>query len=252
MPEPIILYDIPFSVKGTSLSGNTLKTRLTLNYKGIPFKTVWLNYLQIEPTLKELSVGPTTTWPDGSPMYTLPAIYDPSTGKGLAESSAIARYLDETYPDTPRIIPEGTEAFHEALEAALFPTIFISLGSLLMPLVPQFATTTEDAEYYKAAREKQLGVPLDALSPLGSAVREQQWTASEAGLGKVAAWLDVGGREGQFFMGERVSYADIVLAALFIAIKRSVGEESEEWKRFTGWHGGRWVKLVDALEKYAV
>lgn len=117
-----------------------------------------------------------------------------------------------------------------------------------MPLVPQVATTTEDAEYYKNAREKQLGVPLDALSPLGSAVREQQWTALEAGLGKVAAWLDVGGRERQFFMGERVSHADFVLTALFIAVKRLVGEESQEWKRFMGWHESRWVELVDALE----
>lgn len=60
--------------------------------------------------------------------------------------------------------------------------------------------------------------------------------------------MDVVGRERQFFMGERVPHADFVLTALFDAVKRLVGEESQEWKRFTGWHGGRWVELVDALE----
>lgn len=43
-------------------------------------------------------------------MYTLPAIYDPSTGTGVADSFEIARYLDKQYPTTPTVIPAGTEA----------------------------------------------------------------------------------------------------------------------------------------------
>ena len=93
--------------------------RLTLNYKGLPFKTVWVEYPDIARVSKEVGFKPSGTWPDGSPMYTLLAIFDPNTSTALADSDAITRYLDATYPDTPRVIPEGTEAFHAATAAAL-------------------------------------------------------------------------------------------------------------------------------------
>jgi hypothetical protein len=55
--------------------------RYSLNYKGIPYKTVWLEYEEIEPFSKRLGALPTSNKPDGRPHYTLPMIHDPATGR---------------------------------------------------------------------------------------------------------------------------------------------------------------------------
>ena len=50
-PE-IILYDLA-SVKGICFSSSVWRTRFMLNYKQIPYKTIFLEFPDIEPTLKE-------------------------------------------------------------------------------------------------------------------------------------------------------------------------------------------------------
>jgi len=35
-------------------------------------------------------------------------------------------------------------------------------------------------------------------------------------------------------------------------VKRVLGPDSAEWKEFATWDGGRWAKLLEALEKYEV
>ncbi|KAI0720040.1 hypothetical protein C8T65DRAFT_634658 [Cerioporus squamosus] len=250
MPDPIVLYDIPANVPGTAFSGNTLKTRFCLNYKGLPFKTVWVEYPDIARTCKELGVGPTGTWPDGSPMYTLPAIHDPSTGTSVTNSTAIARYLDETYPDTPRVIPEGTEALHEAFEVALASTIAPQIFYILFPAV-YGRVHVVSKPHFKTARESLLGGKLEEWSPLGSEAREQQWVKLEAGLGRVERWMTADGKERRFFMGDKPSFADFVFGARLLGLKRAIGEEGAEWKRVEQWHGGRWARLLESIEAYA-
>ncbi|THU85865.1 hypothetical protein K435DRAFT_684748 [Dendrothele bispora CBS 962.96] len=49
-----------------------------------------------------------------TPLYTLPAIYDPSTKTGLTESFAIAKYLDEKYPEKLILVPKGTKVLRKA------------------------------------------------------------------------------------------------------------------------------------------
>jgi hypothetical protein len=51
--------------------------RYALNFKGIPHKTVFLEYLEIEPLCKKIGAKPTG---ESSTQYTLPVIYDPATG----------------------------------------------------------------------------------------------------------------------------------------------------------------------------
>jgi hypothetical protein len=55
--------------------------RYSLNYKGIQYDTVWLEYPEIEGFSKQVGVSPTKYKPDGRPTYTLPMIHDPTTGK---------------------------------------------------------------------------------------------------------------------------------------------------------------------------
>jgi len=90
----------------------------TLNLKGIPYKTEWVEYPDIEPICKKLGIAPTYKNADGSDRYTIPAIHDPSTGVYISDSVLIAEYLDKTYPYTPQVFPHHTHALHAAFTAA--------------------------------------------------------------------------------------------------------------------------------------
>lgn len=55
-PE-IVLYDLA-CVKDVCFSPAVWRIRLMLNYKAIPYKTIFLEFPDIEPTLKDLLVLP--------------------------------------------------------------------------------------------------------------------------------------------------------------------------------------------------
>ncbi|PIL31349.1 hypothetical protein GSI_06047 [Ganoderma sinense ZZ0214-1] len=250
--EPIVFYDLPSKVKGTSWSGNTLKIKFTLEYKRLPYKTVFVEFPDIARVSREIGASPTGTWPDGSPKYTVPAIYDPSTKTAVADSMVIARYLDATYPDTPRAIPEGTEAFHETTMVAIRTVIGPHSGPLVMTLVPPLLSPDSGA-YYSARVESMLGESLmKELSVVGSAAREERWMTLESAMGKLAQWIEVDGKKRKFFMGDMPCFADFIVGAGLVAMKRVLGEDGKEWRRVAQWHGGRWARLVAALEELFV
>ena len=87
---------------------------MSLNYKGLLVKTIWVEYPDIESLYHKLNLEATSKSPDGGPLYTLPVIYDPSTGSTVSDSAAIAKYLDKTYPNTPVLFHKGTDAFQTA------------------------------------------------------------------------------------------------------------------------------------------
>jgi hypothetical protein len=53
MSSQTILYDLP-SKQGTAWSLNPWKTRLILNFKGIDYKTEWVEFPDVEPKMKSL------------------------------------------------------------------------------------------------------------------------------------------------------------------------------------------------------
>ena len=167
----------------------------------------------------------------------------------MAESTAIARYLDTTYPDTPRAIPEGTEAFHQVLQVALRTAIDTRpFGYLVRPLVPPLLSPDSAAHYEVLNKNFIDDALLEELSVLGSPAREEQLAAVENELGKVAKWMEVDGKERRFFMGDTPSYADFMIGSPLENMKKVLGDESEEWRRIEGWHGGRWGRLLESLE----
>jgi hypothetical protein len=127
MSQPIVFYDIPngLSIDQRSWTPNLLrgrcestnrhaqmmligvKQRLALNYKRIPYKTVWVGLADVQTASKKIGSTPTTTYADGTPRYTLPTIYDPNTDRVVTDSVAIAQYLDKQYPEHP-LFPNGT------------------------------------------------------------------------------------------------------------------------------------------------
>lgn len=183
---------------------------------------------------------------DGSPKYTLPAIHDPSTGVYLADSFAIAEYLEKTYPDTPRLFPGNSAGLQATIDGAFMST---ALGAAWRFILPATCATLHprSAAFFRRAREIDFGMPLDDVLPTGDEAATE-WTKFQDDLGKVDAWYAKSG--GPFLMGSAASWADFAVAGSLVWMRTVWGEESTEWEDVASWHGGRWKTLFENLKQY--
>jgi glutathione S-transferase len=214
-----------------------------LNYKGIPHRTEWIEYPDIEPHSKSLGLKPTGKKPDGTPFYTLPAIHDPSTGTYLSDSFLIAEYLEETYPTTPRIFPHGTRSLQHAFQFAFGERLAAVRPFILPSVLPKLGTQRSE-EYFRRTKELALGRPL--VVPEG-AERAEQWAKFRDSMSKVDECLAKADTKGPFVMGDTISWADFFISGFLMFWKRVWGEDSEEWKDIASWNEGRWKNLLNAL-----
>lgn len=244
----ITLYDIWSTAPGRSISPNTFKARVALTFKGLTFKTEWLQLPDIEPRLKEIGAEPTSTGKDGSPPYTVPVIHDHSTGRIVSDSMRIARYLDETYPDRPALFPHGVYAPIEMFDAYFFPTAILP-GIELIIYGTMERTSPRCAEHMRRTRDKAFMARVAELAP-PNPKRGPLLAAAKDGFSKVARILSANGGESPFFYGNTLSYADIIVVAYLLWIRASLGVESHECKEIEEWDNGRWVKLLSSTEKY--
>ncbi|TFK39658.1 hypothetical protein BDQ12DRAFT_63644 [Crucibulum laeve] len=242
----ITFYDFASSVPGVTMSINTWKTRYSLNYKQIPYKTEWIEVSDIERVCKKAGIPPSSKKADGSDFYTLPAIYDASTNTGVSDSLVIAAYLDKTYPDKPTLLPAGTEALH----AAFVDAFMSKMGSSWRYFTPNILKlmTPSSAESFISARSAALGKPfLDTL--LVGAEREAEWKNIEACLTTVDGWYQKNGG-GLFIMGDTPSFSDFVVGGL-LGLGKAISSDMPEWSFVLEWNDGRWRKLGEALDKYS-
>ncbi|PPR04359.1 hypothetical protein CVT24_013193, partial [Panaeolus cyanescens] len=246
----IIFYDIPSKLPGKAWSPNTWKTRYTLNFKGLEYKTEWIEYPDIEAHCKALEIpaDPFEKKADGSPQYTLPAIWDTKTGVKVSDSRSILEYLEKTYPDAPSLFPSNTAGLQIAFEKAFKP----HLGALwfrILPLMPKNLNPPSE-EYFYRTRSAAFGAPLDSLLPTGVEA-EQGWAKLKAGLDVIDGWYKTTDAVGPFLMGDQVGWSDVMLTGYLKWLKIVWGDESEQWRDMATWHDGRWAGLVDNMEKYA-
>ncbi|KAJ6509005.1 hypothetical protein C8R45DRAFT_815595 [Mycena sanguinolenta] len=246
--DPIVLYDIPSKAPGCAWSPNTWKIRYALNYKGLTYTTEWVEYPDIADFCKKIGAEPSATRKDGTPYYSLPVIQDPKTGAIISDSTRIAEYLDSTYPDTPKLIPAGTNVLQKtfciAYDDATRPLLQFIIPSVAKVLRPR------SEEYFVRTREASFGKKLTEVYPSGEE-HTAAWREVEAGFGKVDHWLNESMNAGKpYIMGDVVSFADFMLAGEMQWFMKGFGQESDLWKDMLKWHGGRWAKLVDNFKKY--
>ncbi|CAE6485262.1 unnamed protein product [Rhizoctonia solani] len=248
--NPIIFYDI-LSLKG-SWSPYTYRTRLTLNYKGLPYRVVYLSYPDIEPTLSAQGMAPVSKT---FPRYTLPVIADPPedpNGKPtfIADSFNIAEYLDAKYPAPkyPLAIPPGTRALQKIAVESFNSEVGPALIPIALPLIGVPGLLDEPGrEYFVRTRTTWFGDLSKLLdtSPEKWAIVQEKW-------GKFSKAIDIGDSPsgaGPFVMGKQVSFADFAIGG-FIHWLRKIDEEGlSRWKPISEWEGGRWTRYWDEIEK---
>ncbi|KAL5501676.1 hypothetical protein ACEPAH_8936 [Sanghuangporus vaninii] len=239
----LIFYDIRTLVPGLSTSDNTWRVRLVLNYKNLPYETVWAEGPDIAATCVAAGIPPLETRADGSPRYTFPALVDltnSETPVRLTDSRKIINYLETTYPsnDSQRaLFPPGSCGF-QALADSYFDRIIHPLAS---PLVI-FQMMQKQPERVRPTFEKYAppGKTL-AEANLKGMEREEAWSKLRKEFDKLGAWA-----EGDFFFsGDNLGYFDIHVLAGLTSMRLSIGDEEFE-KELGPSAGGRWVKLVKA------
>ncbi|CAE6514418.1 unnamed protein product [Rhizoctonia solani] len=236
--NPIVFYDIS-DAQGGSWSPNTYKSRLTLNYKGIPYRVKYLPLCDVQPTLKELGVPP--AFPN-FPHYTLPMIADPSeepNGKPtyVSDSFKIALYLDDKYPSPqyPLIIPPGARAIQEMWFTTYYPPLSALVVKLFYHLSPRIIDE-RSAEYWYSSRG-------DKAKPPSEEEATQKWGELHEkfeALGKSLSLNDSTSEAGPFIMGKRASFIDFTIGGFFYFIQRVDGKESKKLKEMLEWQDGRW------------
>ncbi|KAJ3543659.1 hypothetical protein NM208_g3462 [Fusarium decemcellulare] len=227
MTNEITLYDIPDKNASHSCwSLHVWKTRLALNAKGIDYKTHWLEYPEIEPTLKSFGLAPQ----EGQfKPYTVPAIYFPGDDGGyFMNSRVIIVELERRFP-TPEWPSLHLEDPAVDRSYELIKGIAEFIWPLVVPNVPKNILSEKSLDYFYSTRKEEIGMTLDEY---GATVdREEAWEKSKPAFDKVVTALKEKG--GPFFLGETVSYADFIVAGFLQFVRRAIGED--EFKRVEAW-----------------
>ncbi|KAI0315816.1 hypothetical protein OF83DRAFT_1130174 [Amylostereum chailletii] len=249
MPQDtfITLYDIPTTIqKGKTWSPFTWKTRYALNIKGIPYRTEWVDFPDVQSKMREIGAAPTGTRHD-EPLWTVPTIYDPATNTTVSDSDAIAHYLDAQYPSTPALFPPGTAAMQKALVefvvarltyGPMFPLCILDIHACFTPQVQG---------WFRPRTEKIVGMSLEEFYEQDGKRKEMVRELLRT-LDDLNRWIEVG--DGVFFGGEKPVNVDTALAAVLTCIERTTGEDSELWKAIAKANDGRWARFMRAFEPW--
>lgn len=190
--------------------------------KGIPYRTVWIEFADIKTHCISIGAEPTSykiNPLDGSktPLYTLPVIHDPATGATVSDSFKIAIYLDKTYPSpSVTFVPAGTVALQAAFQDMLAEKIAANLLPLII-LNTRDAMSDKSREWWLRTREEKFGKPVEELLPAGE--RPLVWKKALDGFKQVGQWLDANEGRGPFVMGEILSWGDVVIATRLLMLR---------------------------------
>lgn len=176
-----------------------MTARLVLNFKDIPYKTEWLEYPDIAPTLKPFGIPPNEP---PAAAYASPAIR--VSGKYVMDSRNIADVLEEKYPSPPLHLDSPIVKQVEGL----VPECIIPLRPVYIPRVPRSVLNPPSAEYFHRTRTEASGMDLSQLEKEKGG--DSAWKAAEPKWKELGALLEV--EEGPFFMGKtgenRLSVSD--------------------------------------------
>lgn len=188
-------------------STNRPTARLALNYKGLPYRTEWIEYPDIAPKFKALGIPPNAPGTSNY-EYSVPAARI-SGGSYVMESRAIAKALEELQPEPSLHLDNGyvdrAQAVAGKVQNALVPT-----G---LPRIPVKLLNPASEKYFRETREKRFGMTLEELAKSDKA-GENAWKAAEAPLQELVSLLHEH-EDGPYIMGKQVSFADFILAGLW-------------------------------------
>ncbi|KAI0970652.1 putative glutathione S-transferase [Xylaria arbuscula] len=233
----IVLFDLASNgPKNKSWSLNPWKTRFVLNYKGLDYKTEWLEYPEIKPRLQE-------HLPEGIQQYTIPTAILPD-GTYIMDSWNIAQAIEKIHP-SPSLHLDSP--LREKVETLLAEGREY-LKPIYVPQVVKRLLKECNHEYWHETRSKVVGMPLDQFErEYGS--DDKPYKGAAPHFQAVTAILKEDAR-GPFFMGSTVSYTDFIWAGFFIFCRRIGDDVFRSVLEATG-DAEAHLKLLEALEPWS-
>ena len=226
----------------------TLCYRFVLNFKRLLYRTAWVEYQDVERTLRSIGAPPSSVGRDGRPVYTLPAILVPQRPSEppivLSSTNAIVEYLETTHPARP-VFPDGSRAIQSAFVHYLNDVLVKPLLAIMIPLSHMRLPEHVQAHFRGPT---MTGMP-GYLAP--GPQREGAWLAVKEKFDFLATLLDKNSGpdgDGIVAMGRELSYADFAICSLLVWIERVSPHDG--WLRMRQWSGGRWVRLWDRCKDY--
>ncbi|CRG83090.1 hypothetical protein PISL3812_00438 [Talaromyces islandicus] len=201
-PE-IVLYDLA-SINNVCFSPVVWRIRLMLNYKNIPYRTVFVEFPDIEPTIKGLGIGESAA--GSKHKYTVPAIQHVPTDTYLMESASIAEFLESTYPNPP--VPLTSELGRE-IESQARAVVGTTFAISIIPREVNILSPRAQ-EYFRRTREALLGHRLEDM--LDTAKEDQSWDALADEISAVGELMRTNNADGPFVLGAQPSYTDFFIA----------------------------------------
>jgi glutathione S-transferase len=187
---PVVLYDL-VGRDDRRFSPHCWRARMALAHKELAYEARPTRFTEIGRI--------------GDDIKTVPVIED--GGRLIADSWAIARYLETTYPEQPPLFGgaggEGVSRFVQSwcvgvLHAGLIGLIILDIWERLVP---------EDQAYFRTSREQRFGRPLERVQ----AGREARLEGFRDSLQPLRMAL----KDAPFLGGEQALYADyLVFGAL--------------------------------------
>ncbi|KAI8878501.1 hypothetical protein K501DRAFT_336708 [Backusella circina FSU 941] len=195
----IKFYDLEINPKGLIWSPNTCKTRFALNVKNIPYDTEWVGFHNLHGVVSSKTKS-------GVPP-TVPIIEDfTHDGKVIQDSWEIAKYLEETYPDTPSLF-HGSIGVHKAFEEYSAAKITSILFKMCVLQIHENCGSEEIKQWFRENREAKLGTTLENFAGDAKTLYEPL----KDNLRPVHTVLT----QYPFVTGDKVGWADVALASHF-------------------------------------
>ncbi|KAJ7136395.1 hypothetical protein C8R43DRAFT_1020634 [Mycena crocata] len=268
----ITLYDSP-GTRSQTWVPNIWRIRFILNYKRLPYRTVWVEFPDVETTLRAIGAPPSSQRPDGRPIYTLPVIsprkipppalntdliqviVDPTRNAQapqiLSNTNNIAEYLEACYPARP-VFPEGSRALQTLFVHYIQEVFAKPLLPIMVPITHDRLPERTQSHFHGSSRSR---TPMP-MSPSGHAAlppgpqREHAWQLVKDQFDFLALILDknVGDGDGVVAQGHHVSYADFALCSVLLWIEQMAPHDG--WARVRDWNGGRWARLRQRCQDY--
>ncbi|KAL6855809.1 hypothetical protein J3F83DRAFT_457787 [Trichoderma novae-zelandiae] len=208
-PE-IVLYDLA-CVKNVCFSPTVWRIRLMLNYKRVPYKTVFVEMPDIEPTLRELGLPPHDPASGNRKEYTVPAIRHVPTNKYMMDSKPIAEFLESTYTDPPvQLTTELGGEIELKLRTLVAPTLYRSITPREVGILSPRAQ-----DYFRRSREARFGKKLEDLL----AGEEERWEAADADWRAIGELMRQNKDDGPFILGARPCYSDFFVAGSLQSVR---------------------------------
>jgi glutathione S-transferase len=188
----ITMYDLAGVEADRRFSPFCWRARMALAHKGLEVETVPWRFTEKDKL-------PTPN--DGR----VPVIID--GGKVVHDSSAIADYLDERYPDRPSLFPgaaaRGLSKFVQnwtetVLQVGLIRLVLLDIYNHIGP---------EDQEYFRQSRESRFGMTLEEFAK----DREARLPAFRASLDPLRRTIE----RQPFVCGDAPAYADYIVFGAF-------------------------------------